>query len=144
MALISMAALVVLSVIVAVGLVKIFPVLHRSARNVEKITESIVEVAPDIVATSKNLRETTEHLSRSAGNVEKVTEGIAEAAPDIVVTSKNLRETTEHLRNAAKDVCGATRLLQFLGPAGAAVNIGNQGIGRLGRWIADQVQRIRR
>ena len=156
-AIILMVAGAVLCVVLTVAIAKVFPSLRRSALNIEQATERAAEAGPNIVAASgsvkeiagnlagaaKDISESTPALRGSASNIEKFTGSAAEAGPNIVAASENVKETTGNVLSASKDLATATPVLQWLGPAGAAANIANTGLGRLGGFLRRVISQIK-
>ena len=68
-AIILMSIGVVSCAVLVGGLVWLLPSLFRSARNIESITRSAVELTPDIIVAGKNLREATGYARDAAKDV---------------------------------------------------------------------------
>ena len=140
-----------LCVIVAVGLVKLFPHLRRATENWANTTESTAQIAGDFAVVSRDvaadLRQTTASTAKIigdfaaisddvAGDVRKTTASTAEGAEYFAQTGRNAMESSAYLRTAMQ-------LLELLGPAGKAVNFANMGIGRVSGMVSNILRRIR-
>ena len=149
-----------LCIIVAVGLLKLFPHLQRWAENLANTAEATSKITGDFAAVSADVagdvRKTAasasvgaEQLANTAASTAKITgdfaavstdvagdiretaASMAQWAGDFAQTGRNVMESSAHLRTAMQ-------LLELLGPAGKAVNFANMGISR----IPEMVRRI--
>lgn len=104
-----------------VALVKWFPSVKRTTENLERASFHLV-------STSQNLEQTTTHLATITGDFadksQQISSNLAEA-------SKNVAESSGYIRTAV-------RLLELLGPAGAAAQLAQTGLGRLLEWFKGQ------
>jgi hypothetical protein len=88
---ILMVVATVLCAALIIGLIKVFPTLRRSLLNLERVSTSAAEAAPDMVAAAGNIKEATAHIRDAAKDVVGATSilrllGPAGAAANIAST----------------------------------------------------------
>ena len=89
------------------------------------------DISPHVVEATGNIRDLTSHLRSTSEDI----------SPHVVEATANVKDLTSNLLSASKDISQATPLLRLLGPAGATVNIAQQGVGRIGGWLRSLVSR---
>ena len=107
-----------LCVIVAIGLVKLFPHLRRWAEHMATTAEAAAKITGDFAAVSADV----------AGGLRENAASTAETADHLKGTAKNVMASSAYLRTAMQ-------LLELLGPAGRAANSANMGIGRVTEMV---------
>ena len=146
-----------LCLIVAIGLVKLFPHLRRYADHMANTAEAASKITGDFAAVSADVagdvRKTAastavgaEHLANTAMATAKITGDFAavssDVASDMRETAASTAEAAGHLKGTAKNALEASaylrtamQLLELLGPAGRAANFANMGIGRVTEMV---------
>ena len=140
-----------LCVIVAVGLVKLFPHLRRATENWANTTVATAQIAGDFAVVSGNvaadLRQTTASTAKIigdfaaisddvAGDVRKTTASTADGAEHFAQTCRNVMESSAYLRTAMQ-------LLELFGPAGRAADFASMGISRIPEMVNSILRRVR-